>query len=143
LTLDAGYREYIAQLGHSIGLARRVADTNGRPSKLVEVQPSAARVLSAERVDIVTERLAAQPFDLVIATNILPYFDDVELTLAVANIAAMLAPGGILLHNEPRPGLREIAEAAGLPLQQARQAPIAAVAGAPPLVDTIFLHRRN
>lgn len=143
LTLDAGYREYIAQLGHSIGLARPVADTNGRLSKLVEVQPSAARVLSAERVDIVTERLAAQPFDLVIATNILPYFDDVELTLAVANIAAMLAPGGILLHNEPRPGLREIAEAAGLPLQQARQAPIAAVAGAPPLVDTIFLHRRN
>jgi len=79
----------------------------------------------------------------VIATNILPYFDDVELTLAVANIAAMLAPGAFLLHNEPRPGLREIAEAAGLPLQQTRQAPIAAVAGAVPLVDTIFLHRRN
>ena len=78
-----------------------------------------------------------------IATNILPYFDDQELALATGNIAAMLAPGGILLHNEPRPALREIAAAAGLPLEQSRQAPIATVAGAPPLADTIFLHRRT
>ena len=142
-TLEVGYREYIAQLGHSIGVARRPAETNGRLSTLIEVQPPAARVLSSERADIVTERLSGPPFDLVIATNILPYFDDVELTLALANTAAMLAPGGILLHNDARPGLREIADAAGLPLQQARQAPIAAVAGAAPLVDTIFLHRRK
>lgn len=144
LTLQADYREYFAQLGHAIGVARQAAsDTNGRLSKLVAVQPSAARALSAERVDIVTERLSGQPFDLVIATNILPYFDEVELTLALANIAGMLAPGGILLHNEPRPGLPELAAAAGLPLQQARQASIATVAGAAPLVDTIFLHRRQ
>jgi hypothetical protein len=62
--------------------------------------------------------------------------------MAVANVAGMLSPGGVLLHNEPRPGLRDIAEAAGLPLQQTRQALIATVAGAPPLADTIWLHRR-
>ena len=106
------------------------------------MQAPAARALSAERVDIVTERLSGAPFDLVIATNIFPYLDDMELTMALANVAGMLAPGGALLHNEPRPGLREIAEAAGLPLQQSRQAPIATVAGAPPLADTIWLHRR-
>ena len=50
-----------------------------------------------------TERLGGKPFDLVIATNILPYFDDGELTLAISNIAAMLAPGGVFLHNEARP----------------------------------------
>ena len=35
-----------------------------------------------------TERLDRRaPFDLVIATNILPYFDDGELMLAMTNIA--------------------------------------------------------
>ena len=38
-----------------------------------------------------------------IATNILPYFDDQQLALAASNIAAMLAPGGVFLHNEARP----------------------------------------
>jgi SAM-dependent methyltransferase len=143
LTLEADYHEYFAQLGRSIGVTRQqAAETKGRLTKLVQVQAPAARVLSAERADIVTERLFGAPFDLVIATNIFPYLDDVELTMALANVAGILAPGGILLHNEPRPGLREIAEAAGLPLQQSRQAPIAIVAGAPPLADTIWLHRR-
>ena len=143
LTLEADYREYFAQLGRSIGVTRQqAAEHNGRLTKLVEMQAPAARALSAERVDIVTERLSGAPFDLVIATNIFPYLDDMELTMALANVAGMLAPGGALLHNEPRPGLREIAEAAGLPLQQSRQAPIATVAGAPPLADTIWLHRR-
>ena len=50
-----------------------------------------------------TERLGGGPFDLVVATNILPYFDDGELMLAMTNIAAMLAPGGVFLHNEARP----------------------------------------
>jgi len=144
LTLEADYRDYFAKLGRAIGESRQEsAATNGRLSKTVEVRPLVARTISAERLDIVTERLSGPPFDLVIATNILPYFDDVELTLALANISSMLAPGGILLHNDLRPGLREIAAAAGLPLQQSRQVPIARVKGAAPLVDTIFLHRRS
>jgi hypothetical protein len=67
----------------------------------------------------------------------------VELALAASNIAAMQSHGGILLHNEPRPALRAIADAAGLTLEQSRLAPIARVAGAPPLADTIWLHRRT
>jgi hypothetical protein len=144
LTIEADYRAYFAQLGRSIGVERLAPrEPIGRLTKLIQVQPSAARVLSGERVDVVTERLSGEPFDLVIATNILPYFDDVELTLALANIAGMLSPGGILLHNEARPGLREIAADARLPLQQSRRVPIARVSGAPPLVDTIFLHQRS
>ena len=144
LTLERDYREYFAQLGNSIGLsARDASEANGRLTKDVDIKRAAAQTLSAERLDIVTERLDGPPFDLVIATNILPYFDEVELALALSNIAGMLAPGGVFLHNEPRPALRDIAAAAGLPLQQARQTPIALVAGAPPLVDTIFLHKRR
>ena len=143
LSLERDYRDYFGLLGNAISASREpVADVNGHLTKTVRVQPSAALALTAAPLDIVTERLEGAPFDLVIATNILPYFDDVELTLATGNIAAMLSPGGILLHNEPRAALREIATAAGLPLEQSRQAPIATVAGAPPLADTIFLHRR-
>jgi hypothetical protein len=144
LSLETDYREYFARLGDAISSSREpLVELNGRLTKLVRVPSSAARVLTAVRLDIVTERLQDASFDLAIATNILPYFDDVEMALATSNIAAMLSPGGILLHNEPRAALREMATAAGLPLEQSRQAPIASVVGAPPLADIVWLHRRE
>ena len=113
-------------------------------SKSVRVSAAAARALRAEPLDIVTERLTGPPFDLVIATNILPYFDDQQLALAASNIAAMLAPGGLFLHNEARPILGELTAALGLPFEQSRHAVIATVTGAPaPLFDSVFLHVRS
>jgi hypothetical protein len=61
-------------------------------------------VLSVTPVDlnIVTERLERPPdeqFDLVIATNILLYYGVFEQSLAMANIARMLRPGGFFLTN--------------------------------------------
>ncbi len=61
--------------------------------------------------------------------------------LAMTNIAAMLAPGGVFMHNEPRPLVGELADVLGLPFEQARQVTIASVTGARPLADTIWLHR--
>ena len=89
-----------------------------------------------------TERLDGPPFDLIIATNILPYFDDTKLMLAMSNIAAMLAPGGVFMHNEGRPVLGELTDALGLPFEQSRQVAIASVAGAAPLADAVYLHRK-
>ena len=143
LVIERGYREYFARLGDAIAASGEpVREAGGRLMKNVRVGTAAAQALAATRLDIVTERLDG-PVDLVIATNVLPYFDEVELALAISNIASMLAPGGVFLHNEPRASLPELARAAGLPLQQSRQVPIARVAGAPPLADTIFLHRRQ
>jgi hypothetical protein len=143
LSLERDYRAYFSSVGNAISASRApVTDVKGRLAKEVRVQPSAAEALTAAPLDIVTERLTGAPFDLVIATNILPYFDDVELALAMGNMAAMLSPAGILLHNEPRAARPEIAQAVGLRLEQSRQAPIARVSGAPPLADTIWLHRR-
>ena len=91
-----------------------------------------------------TERLDGKPFDLVIATNILPYFDDGELMLAMSNIAAMLAPGGVFLHNEARPVVGDMTAAVGLPFEQSRHVVIATVRGAPaPLFDSVWLHRKT
>ena len=144
LTLERDYRDYVAQLGNAIAATREpVRSPNGRLTRAVRVQPAAARPLSAVPLDIVTGRLTGEPFDIAIATNILPYFDDSELALALSNVAAMLAPGGVLLHNDLRPSLRDVATSAGFSLEQTRQAPIARVPGAPPLADTIFLYRRR
>jgi len=38
-------------------------------------------------------------FDLIVATDVLVYYDVFEQSLALANIAAMLRPGGFLLSN--------------------------------------------
>jgi hypothetical protein len=138
------YRDYFAQLGRSIGETQpAVHGLPGHLSKNVRVRADAAQTLDAEPLDVVTARLDAPAFDLIVATNILPYFDDTQLALAMTNIAGMLAPGGVFLHNEARPALGEITEALGLPYQQSRQGIIASVRGAPPLSDTVWLHRKR
>jgi hypothetical protein len=152
VTLSSEYREYFAALGRSLvdadsadARVRSSATTtaNGHIRKTIRVGPAAARALTGDTLDVVTDRFDGPAFDLAIATNILPYFNDVELMLAMSNVAAMLVPGGLLLHNEARPAMGEITTAAGLPLEQSRQAVIANVRGAPPLVDSVWLHRKS
>ncbi len=147
VTLSADYRDYFARLGRAIadGSAPPTSSkaVNGHLRSTVRVGPAAARALEAETLDIVTERLDGKPFDLVVATNILPYFDDGELMLAMSNVAAMLAPGGVFLHNESRPLLGDVTAAVGLPFEQSRHVVIATVRGAPaPLFDSVWLHRK-
>ena len=55
-------------------------------------------------MNVVLQRLE-QPepqkrFDAIIATNVLVYYDVFEQSLALANLAAMLRPGGLLLSND-------------------------------------------
>ena len=148
VSFSRDYRDYFAGLGAELSrpaaAPRAVEEAGGHLHKSVRVSAAAARALRAEPLDIVTERLTGPPFDLVIATNILPYFDDQQLALAASNIAAMLAPGGVFLHNEARPVLGELTAALGLPFEQSRHAVIATVKGAPaPLFDSVFLHVRS
>ena len=144
LTLTPEYRDYFTELGRSIGHATDGPRSDaGRLRKTVRVGPSAARALTAHALDVVTESLDGPPFDLVIATNILPYFDDAELMLAMSNVARMLAPGGVFLHNEARPLMHELTAALGMPVEQSRHAIIASVRGAAaPLFDSVWLHRK-
>ena len=115
----------------------------GSAARVIQVRTQIARVLHAQPLDIVTERLD-RTFDVIIATNILPYFDDTGLMLALDNVAAMLAPGGVFLHNESRPILADVTAAIGLPFAQSRHVVIATVRGAPaPLGDSVWIHRRG
>lgn len=146
IALSAAYRAYFARLGQAIGAIdpASAALASGHLRKTIRVSPAAARALDAASLDIVTERLGGQPFDLIVATNILPYFDDTELMLAMSNVAAMLAPGGIFLHNEARPLLGDVTAALALPVEQSRHVVIATVRGAPaPLGDSVWVHRKQ
>jgi SAM-dependent methyltransferase len=77
------------------GISRlRVRAVSIRPEVVLSVIPC--------EMDIVLQRLdlpEAQKFDLIVATNILVYYDFFEQRLALANIARMLKPGGFLLSN--------------------------------------------
>jgi hypothetical protein len=149
VTFSADYREYFAQLGRAIAEGDPVREgtaalAQGHLRKTVRVGKTAAGTLAAATLDIVTERLDAPAFDLIVATNILPYFDDAELMLAMSNIAGMLGPGGIFLHNEPRPVLGDITDTLGLRFDQSRHVVIASVRGAPaPLYDSVWVHRKK
>jgi hypothetical protein len=147
ITLSAEYRAYFAQLGGAIGTITPAPAVNpsgsGHLRKTVHVGAKAATTLTAATLDIVTERLDGPAFDLIIATNILPYFDDVQLMLAMGNVSGMLAPGGVFLHNEARPVLGDITDALGLQFEQSRHVVIATVRGAAPLSDSVWIHRKG
>ena len=76
---------------------------DGVEVRAVRVRPDVVSSVDARDLNIVLERLAPLPdverFDLIVATNILVYYGVFEQSLALANIAAMLRPGGFLLSN--------------------------------------------
>ena len=70
--------------------------------RAVRVRPGVVgRVLPVD-LNVVFQRLELDPkerFDLVVATNILVYYDTFEQCLALANLGRMTAVGGLLLSN--------------------------------------------
>jgi len=68
----------------------------------LSVDPILVRRVTAIDINVVSQRLDLPPadrFDLVVATNVLLYYDVFEQALAASNIAPLLAPGGLLLTN--------------------------------------------
>jgi SAM-dependent methyltransferase len=145
VTLTDEYRRYITMLGRASAEALAAptlpAGYAGHLAKTLRFRPTVQAAIDGLRLDIVSDRLSGDRVDLVVATNIFPYLDDVELTLALANIAAILAPGGLLLHNEARPLVGDVTNELELPLTHTRTATLATVRGsATPLYDRVFIH---
>ena len=97
--------------------------------------------MSAEELNIITQRLGSK-YDLVVATNVLVYFDDNELLLAMANIESMLGAGGYLIHNELRGAIDQDATAVGLAPVQARTVKIGEGTKAP-LYDAFAIYQKR
>lgn len=74
--------------------------------RAVAIHPQVAAHLQVYNANIVAETLDFPPgegFDLLVATNVLVYYNRLEQALAMANIARMLNPGGIFLANNVLP----------------------------------------
>jgi SAM-dependent methyltransferase len=99
---------YWEQLGDRIGTAvPPVAVPPGAASRVrmraVRVRPDVVQAIAPEDLDIVLQRIelaTGDLFDLIVATNVLVYYDVFEQSLALANVAAMLRPGGVFLSNQ-------------------------------------------
>jgi hypothetical protein len=98
--------DYWAKFGDRIGT---ITTPVAAPSALgdikvraVKIRPAVVSMISPEDLNIVLQRLnlpASEQFDLVIATNILVYYDVFEQSLALSNVGKMLKPRGFLLSN--------------------------------------------
>ena len=111
--------DYFGRLGAAIGSAVHVTPPPGiGPLKLrgVAVRPTVVDRMSARDINITAQMLTlsdAERFDLIIGTNIFVYYDRLQQGLAMASVARMLRPGGLLLSNNalvevPSTGMRSI-----------------------------------
>lgn len=103
---------YWQRFGNSVG--ETVTPPVQPPAGLPGVEVRAVRIPAAvvlsiapHDVNIVLQRLeplaASERFDMIIATNLLVYYDVFERSLALVNIEKMLRPGGFLLANNSTP----------------------------------------
>jgi len=110
--LKQSLADYWSGFGHFIGsqvqpapVPRSFGETRIRA---IRVRPEFVARVNPTDLNIVLQRLQLDPadkFDLIIATNILVYYDTFEQSLALANVASMLKPSGFLLSNN---GLTEL-----------------------------------
>lgn len=120
--LDLPWRDELAAYWERLGAAvgAPAADLGVPPSagnvrvRTVHVRPDVVLAVTAVDLNVVLQRLAPlrpdERFDLIVATDILLYYDTFEQSLALMNLARMLSPGGLLLSNTP------VAALPGMPL---------------------------
>jgi hypothetical protein len=147
--LSEDYKEYFRNLGRSVGREDAInvpVDLASRLKKSLRIGPEVTGRINAHRLNIITERFersdgSAPNYDLVIVTNVFPYFNPTELLFALTNISAMLADGGYLIHNELQTVPSSFITPLGLPLRQARTVLIAHSENAP-LFDGVAIHQK-
>ena len=104
---NAEMTAYWQRFGDHIGAPAAPAaippQITGVTSRAVKIRSNVvARLMPPVDTNIVLQRLEMpdnERFDLIIATNILVYYDNFEQSLALRNVERMLRPGGFLLSN--------------------------------------------
>jgi SAM-dependent methyltransferase len=97
---------YFAEVGRHVGTpvspVQAPASSDALETRAIRVARDVLKRITAVELDVVHQRLPLAPdsrFDLVVATNVLLYYDRFEQGLAAAAIAGLLRPGGFLLTN--------------------------------------------
>jgi SAM-dependent methyltransferase len=81
----------------------------GLSVRAVAIDPKVASLIEPVDLNVVAQVMDGGAFDLVIATNILVYYDRFEQALAMQNIARMMNPGGVFLSNTVLPAQKPAA----------------------------------
>jgi hypothetical protein len=90
------------QIGNSATALPPPANVGKVSVRAVRIRPEIAARISPVDLNVVLQRMElpeSEKFDLIIATNILVYYDVFEQTIASLNIGRMLKPGRFLLSN--------------------------------------------
>jgi NAD(P)-dependent dehydrogenase (short-subunit alcohol dehydrogenase family) len=106
--VGAYWRAFGDQIGAPAQAPASKAIADVAQLRAVRARPSSVQRMSVLNVNIVTERLDGEAFDLVIATNVFIYYDVLEQALAMTNVEAMLKPGAFLLANVAAPPVRAL-----------------------------------
>jgi hypothetical protein len=96
------WQQWGALIGQQVQAAAPPAATGTVTARAVRIHPAVVSAVQSRDFNVVVDRLVlqdAERFDLVIATNVLVYYDVFEQALAASNVAAMLRPGGVFVTN--------------------------------------------
>jgi SAM-dependent methyltransferase len=80
-------------------------------TRAVRIRPDVVKLLRAADLNVVMQSLPLpddRKLDLMIATNVMVYYEPFEQALALQNIAGMLRTGGILLTNNALPEVKGV-----------------------------------
>ena len=100
--LAAYWKSFGGVIGRDIAAAPLPAGMSGVLVRAVAISPDMVLRIVPRDLNIIVQREPLAPadrYDLIVATNVLVYYDAFEQSLALANIASMLRPGGIFLTN--------------------------------------------
>ena len=110
LDVDPAFVAYWRRAGDRLGTPVPVVvpvQIQDAQARAIDVRPEAVLAVEGVDLNIVFERVSTPDdtsrFDLVVATNVLMYYEPFEQALAVSNMAGMLRTGGLLLTNQPVP----------------------------------------
>src|SRR5215471_1077250 len=102
------WEQFGSQIGAAVAPVPVPLNISGVKLRAVRIRPNIVSRVTPADLNIVLQRpdlATGESFDLVVATNVLIYYDTFEQSLAMLNIERMLRPGGFLLSNN---GLLEL-----------------------------------
>jgi hypothetical protein len=100
--VDEYWRQWGLAIGDEVPAVPAPAIAGVVKTRSVRIHPAVVSSIVPRDLNIVVDRLlmaSDERFDLVVATNVLFYYDVFEQALAAANVAAMLRPGGVFVTN--------------------------------------------
>ena len=114
-SLLAYWQQWGDMIGEEVAGIRPPTAAGAVRTRAVRIQPGVVSSIVPRDVNVVVDRLPLRDderFDLIVATNVLVYYDIFEQALSASNAAAMLRPGGVFVTNTavlPTPPLRATA----------------------------------